>query len=117
MKRPHEDLKVWQEAMRLAENVYAFAARLPRNETYGLAAQMRRAAVSIPSNLAEGAARGTTKEFLQFVIIARGSISELETQIELGKRLHSITIPDDLATRLNNVFGLLNGLINSLRRR
>jgi len=78
-KRPHENLKVWQEAMLLAENIYAWVEQLPPSEIYGLSAQIKRSAVSVPSNIAEGAARGSKKEFLQFVIIARGSLSELET--------------------------------------
>ena len=78
------DLLVWQKAMALAKSVYCVVKYLPREETYGLSDQMRRAAVSIPSNIAEGQARQTKKEFLQFLWIARGSSAELETQLQLA---------------------------------
>ena len=78
------DLHVWQKAMALAKSVYCVVKYLPREETYGLSDQMRRAAVSIPSNIAEGQARQTKKEFLQFLWIARGSSAELETQLQLA---------------------------------
>ena len=77
------DLHVWQKAMALAKSVYCVVKYLPREETYGLSDQMRRAAVSIPSNIAEGQARQTKKE-LQFLWIARGSSAELETQLQLA---------------------------------
>jgi four helix bundle protein len=79
MKRRHHDLQVWMEGMSLAKDVYAATASFPKEEIYGLTSQMRRAAVSLPSNIAEGAARGSKKEFLQFLVIARGSLMELET--------------------------------------
>jgi len=78
------DLHVWQKAMALAKSVYRVVKYLPREETYGLSDQMRRTAVSIPSNIAEGQARQTKKEFLQFLWIARGSSAELETQLQLA---------------------------------
>ena len=82
------DLKVWQKAMDLAEEVYILVKYLPREETYSLSDQMRRAAISIPSNIAEGQGRITTKEFIRFLSMARGSLWELSTQIELCERLH-----------------------------
>ena len=81
------DLKVWQKAMDLAEEVYTLVKYLPREETYSLSDQMRRAAISIPSNIAEGQGRITTKEFIRFLSMARGSLWELSTQIELCERL------------------------------
>jgi four helix bundle protein len=102
--------------MRLAETIYAITENFPAKETYGLTSQMRRAAVSIPSNIAEGAARGTRKEYLQFLLIARGSLSELDTQLELAHRLGFSADPVNPRDQLNAVFGLLNGLIKSLRR-
>jgi four helix bundle protein len=83
----YEDLRVWQDAMQLAEMVYEFCKQLPKDEMYGLANQMKRAAVSIPSNIAEGSERNGTKELLQFLHIARGSQAELRTQIKLACRL------------------------------
>ncbi|MBC7344805.1 MAG: four helix bundle protein, partial [Clostridia bacterium] len=79
--RVHHELKAWQEAMALVREVYQATASFPAFEQYGLASQLRRAAVSIPSNIAEGAARESAKEFAQFLTMARGSLSELETQI------------------------------------
>ena len=83
----YRDLKVWQLAMELAEDVYKLCAEFPRQEIYGLRSQLQRAAVSIPSNIAEGQARNTNKEFGYFLGIARGSLAELETQIMLAQRL------------------------------
>ena len=77
------DLVVWQKAMELAKQVYALTRRLPQEERFGLSDQMRRAAVSIPSNIAEGQARDSRKEFLNFLSIAKGSNAELATQLEL----------------------------------
>jgi four helix bundle protein len=84
------ELKAWQLGMDLAERIYLFTNSFPKTELYGLTSQMRRAAVSIPSNLAEGCGRDSTKEFLHFIAIAIGSISELETQILLSHRFKYI---------------------------
>ena len=83
----HRKLLAWQEAMSLVEAVYRDTAVLPPDERFGLVAQVRRAAVSVPSNIAEGTARHSRRELRQFVSIACGSISELETQLELAVRL------------------------------
>jgi four helix bundle protein len=81
------DLKVWNLAMDMTTLVYSLTAEFPKSEIYGLTSQMRRAAVSIPSNIAEGSARGTHKDFRQFVTIARGSNCELQTQLMIANRL------------------------------
>jgi four helix bundle protein len=81
------DLIVWQEAMDLAIEIYQLVKLLPKEETYSLSDQMRRAAVSIPSNIAEGQGRITSKEFIRFLSMARGSLCELSTQLELCERL------------------------------
>ena len=81
------DLIVWQKAIELASQTYALTSKFPAEEKYGLASQMQRAAVSIPSNIAEGKLRGSPKEFSRFLRIAFGSGGELETQIEVAKRL------------------------------
>src|SRR5690242_19387804 len=107
MKRKHHDLQVWQEGMALAKDIYAATASFPKEEIYGLTSQMRRAAVSLPSNIAEGAARGTKKEFLQFLIIARGSLMELETQILLSKELGFLNNHTGLLEKVNKGFALL----------
>lgn len=85
--KQYKELIVWQKAMELAGEAYRLAGLLPKSETYALSDQMRRAAVSIPSNIAEGQSRTSTKEFANFLSIAKGSKAELETQIELGVRL------------------------------
>jgi four helix bundle protein len=87
MVKSFRDLDVWRLSLDLAEAVYQCTASFPKSELFGLTAQMRRAAVSVPSNIAEGRARSSTKEFLQFLSIALGSLAELETQFELAVRL------------------------------
>ena len=81
----YRDLKVWQAAMRLAEEVYRLSARFPKHETYGLANQLQRSAVSLPSNIAEGHGRNSRKEFNHFLGMALGSLAELETQLILAQ--------------------------------
>ena len=83
----YKDLIVWQRAMDLVEAVYELTEKFPKSETYGLTSQMRRCAVSIPSNIAEGRRRGSKKDYRQFLIVAYGSGAELETQMEIVKRL------------------------------
>lgn len=80
-----KELKIWQEAMTLAKRVFELSATFPANERYGLTSQINRSAVSVPSNIAEGAGRGGDKEFMQFLNIARGSAFELETQLLLAQ--------------------------------
>jgi four helix bundle protein len=80
----YKDLQIWQKGMRLTKEIYRLTARFPTEERYGLASQMRRAAVSIPSNIAEGQARRGTKEFVQFLSLASGSLAELDTQLLLS---------------------------------
>ncbi|WP_028454188.1 four helix bundle protein [Chitinilyticum litopenaei] len=117
MRRKHHDLLAWQAAMRLVETVYAFTTSpLSRDEAFNLTSQMRRAAVSVPSNIAEGAARMTAKEFGHFLGIARGSLSELETQYLLVCRLKLAEPSKLMEDGLNEVFGLLGGLIRSQTR-
>ena len=81
----HKDLEVWRQAIELAKVVYRLTANFPASELYGLISQMRRSAVSVASNIAEGAARHTDKEFMQFLYIALGSLAELDTQYILAK--------------------------------
>jgi len=112
-QRPHEQLEVWSDAMDLAEEIYRFSAHFPEQERFGLIAQMRRAAVSIPSNIAEGAAR-TRLEYVRFLTIARGSLSELDTQAKLALRLGfgpNAQTPHD---KIDRVFAKLNALIRAL---
>ena len=98
------------------KEIYVITAIFPASEAYGLTNQIRRSAISVPSNIAEGVARGSKKEFLQFLTIARGSLSELETQVILAKELGFIKNDHSLHSKIESVFGLLGGLINSLRK-
>ena len=87
----HKDLEIWKTGIDLVEVIYKITETFPKNEVYGLVSQMRRAAVSIPSNIAEGAARKGKAEYMQFLYIALGSLSEIETQIIIAKRLSFIS--------------------------
>ena len=116
VKRVHYDLKLWQEAMALVKMVYENTSCFPEAENYGLKSQIRRAAVSIPSNIAEGAARTGSKEFLQFLSISRGSLSELETQFIISRNWGYIKNLDPILEQTEKVFGLLGGLMNSLKK-
>lgn len=117
MVRKHHELKAWQEAMELVKEIYRVTREFPKEEIYGLVSQMRRAAVSIPSNIAEGASRTGTKEFLQFLSISRGSLSEVETQLLIAKSLGYIKNQEHVLEQIDKVFGLLGGLIKALRER
>ena len=113
--KTHKDLFVWQRAMDIVEAVYELTKKMPQSELYGLTNQIRRCAVSIPSNIAEGAARNSNKEFIQFLYIALGSIAELETQLLLAKRLRFVdTVPSD---ELDEIKKMLVGLIKNVKAR
>jgi four helix bundle protein len=112
--RPHQRLDVWQDAMTLVEAVYRFSKTFPPAERFALTSQIRRAAISVPSNLAEGAARRSTPEYLRFLSIARGSLSELDTQIQIAHRLGFAMLSSDLAQLVDRVFAKINALIRSL---
>lgn len=113
----YRDLSVWQLAMSLTEAVYAVSRTFPQIELYALASQLQRAAVSIPSNIAEGHARNTTRDYLRFVSIAMGSLAEVETQIELAARLNYLGIEqrDALFTTTDELGRMLQGLRKSLQ--
>ena len=113
------DLIVWQKSMVLVECIYLATASFPKEEIYGLTSQIRRAAVSIPSNIAEGQSRHSTKEFLRFLSIALGSRSEVETQLLIASRLRYISpeTTSELIADLDEVGRLLRGLVSSLRQR
>jgi four helix bundle protein len=112
--RPHQQLDAWQEAMRLVKMTYLVTQSFPREETYGLSAQMRRAAISVPSNAAEGAARSSKREFGQFLSIARGSLSELETQMLIAVDLGYLPRDSEIFPCLDRVARLLAGLSRSV---
>lgn len=112
----HRQLLVWQKAVDLVEAIYELTEQFPASETYGLVAQMRRAAVSVPSNSAEGRRRGTRKEYRQFLLVAAGSAAELETQLEIVKRLPFGKRLDTASCEslLEEVAKMLSAMINSL---
>jgi four helix bundle protein len=115
MKRDFRDLIVWKKSIELAVQVYRETSSFPRDERFGLTSQMRRSAVSVPSNVAEGQGRATLGEFRHFLGIAKGSLSELETQVVIATELEFLPKDSSLLSRLREVARLLNGLIVSLR--
>jgi len=109
------DLIAWQKGMELAVTIYEATKPFPKDELYGITSQMRRAAVSIPSNLAEGQLRQSRKEFSQFISISLGSCAELSTQLEISKRLNYIT--DTTFTQLSQQIDQVMKLLHGLRRK
>ena len=115
--KSYKDFIVWQKAIDLSVEIYNLIKLLPKTETYGLSDQMRRAVVSIPSNIAEGQGRNSTKEFVYFLSIARGSQKELETQIYICTRLEYFT-EEEASTALSlceEVGKMLNSLITKIQ--
>jgi len=117
--KPHKNLDVWKKSLDLIIRVYKLTKDFPQYEYYGIVAQMRRAALSISSNIAEGAARQTKKEFIQHLYIAQGSLSELDTQFEIAKSLGYLVSNElihisELAVRVDK---MITGLIKSLKRK
>ncbi|HUJ36715.1 MAG TPA: four helix bundle protein [Hyphomicrobium sp.] len=115
----HRDLKVWQQAMDLAEAACLLASQLPKLEARALADQMSRSAISVPSNIAEGYGRESARSYGQFLKVARGSLNELETQILLARRIRLITCDQTvpLLSSIEAVSKMLNALIRTLRSR
>ncbi|HEX8349879.1 MAG TPA: four helix bundle protein [Hymenobacter sp.] len=116
MKHRFKDLKVWQKAMEAARLTYVRCATFPGDEKFGLISQMRRAAVSIPSNIAEGAGRESVKEFCHFLTIANGSVHELETQFLLAETFGYVDAgqAQEMSTRLDELQRMIYGLQKSL---
>ena len=117
--RPHKNLLAWKEAIQLVKDLYLLCDRLPESEKFGLVSQLKRASVSIPTNIAEGAARSTDKEFAYFLSIANGSLSEIDTLITIGIELNYLT-PKNLSLvleKIEKVGALINGLIKSLKNK
>ena len=115
LEKPHKKLDVWRMSMDLVTQVYKVTDKFPKEEKFSLADQIPRSAISVPSNIAEGAARNTKKEFVNFLHIAQGSLSELDTQIELANRLKCIQeeIWKDLDITMESIDKMLTGLIRS----
>ncbi len=113
--RSHKDLIVWQKSMDLVDETYNLTRVFPSDERFGLVDQMRRAAVSIPSNIAEGAARDSKKDFSRFLSISQGSLSELETQILIAKRQKYISNVDSFLSKIMEIKRMIKGLKNKLK--
>ncbi|MBK7605417.1 MAG: four helix bundle protein [Saprospiraceae bacterium] len=110
----HKDLVVWQVSMDLVTSIYEITKCLPLDEKYGLSSQMRRCAISIPSNIAEGAARQSGPEFKRFLFYSLGSCAELETQYILSNRIGYIKEDPEMFRKLNHIKSMLSGLIKKL---
>jgi four helix bundle protein len=117
MVNSFKDLTVWKKSIDFVTSIYTLVKLLPKEETYVLSDQIRRAVVSIPSNIAEGSGRNTTKEYIQFLYIALGSASEVETQIIIGHKIGYFKDIDNYIENLNEIKKMLNGLISSLKRK
>ena len=114
--KTHKDLLVWKKGVDLVEQICKFTNQFPKEELYGITNQMRRCAVSIPANIAEGSGRKNKAEFIQFLHIALGSASELETHLIISQRLGFLSINsyDEIMNALNEIIKMICGLINSL---
>lgn len=113
MTSTHKDLIVWQQSMDIAVDIYSITRDFPKSEEFGLVSQMRRAVVSIPSNIAEGYGRGSRKELQHFLEISVGSASELETQVLISKRIGYMEtdVANDFCERLKQIIKMLSSLI------
>lgn len=117
MEKPHKKLDAWKLGVELTVNVYKMTRTFPGEERFGLISQMRRSAASIPSNIAEGAARQTKKEFINFLYIAQGSLSELDTHVEIAFRLGYLSAGarSEIEIQMVRLDKLVSGLIRSVR--
>ena len=113
----HNKLNVWKRSIDLVTKVYDTTSSFPEEEIYGLSSQIRRASVSIPSNIAEKAGRNSNKEFIQFLSVAQGSIAELETQLIISQNLGYIKEGDGVFSELDEISKMIIGLQKSLRQK
>jgi four helix bundle protein len=113
--KKYRDLIVWQRAMDLSEMIYVKTRQFPKEEMFGLTSQIRRASISVPSNIAEGHARNSTKQFLQFIGIAQGSLAETETQVFLAQRFDYLT--SESATEILNLASEVSRMLAGLRKK
>jgi four helix bundle protein len=116
--KPHKKLDVWKKSIDLTIDIYKLTEGFAKTEVYGLTSQMRRASVSVSSNIAEGAARQTKKEFINFLHIAQGSLSELDTQLVIARRLEYLSVEDfeSIENHIETISKMITGLIKSLKR-
>ncbi len=117
--KTHKDLDVWKQSIALAEAIYILTAKYPKEETFGLVSQLRRAVVSVSSNIAEGAARSSDKEFIRFLYTALGSVSELDTQLEISMQVNMGDRDEIIAMqgKVEQIARMLQGLIRSVKQR
>ena len=114
MLKSHKDLEVWKVSVEFVTDLYRLTNSFPKSELFSLTNQIRRAAISIPSNIAEGAGRKNTKEFIQFLYIALGSLSELETQLLIAKNIDYLTDDQIDTDKIRSIRVLLSSLIRAL---
>jgi four helix bundle protein len=116
--RSYQDLRVWKAAVGVVKEIYQITQKFPQVEAYGLTSQIRRAAISIPSNIAEGQGRNSSKEFKQFLSISLGSLAELETQLIIAKEINYLEVKElrPLLMTLDEIRKMVRGLIDSLSR-
>lgn len=116
MINSYKDLLVWQKSVRLCKEIYVLSGKYPKHELYGLTSQIRRAVISIPSNIAEGRCRGTKKDFIQFLRIALGSSAELKTQIIISELLEYINSSDaiEINDKIEEISKMLTSMIKKL---
>ena len=114
--RNFKDLEIWQRGLALATSVYSMTKAFPKEEVYGLTSQMRRASVSVPSNIAEGFNRGSNRDYSRFLYIALGSLAELETQIRIARNLKYVAAPaaEVLTTEIDEIQRMTRNLIKKL---
>jgi len=114
-----KDMKIWELSMTLVEDIYRKTRNFPQHELYGLSSQMRRAAISIPSNIAEGNGRAHSKEYIQFLYLARGSLMELMTQLEIAHRLNYISTEEktEIYDQCEIILKMLHKLITSIKKK
>ena len=115
--RSHKDLKVWQESMDLVTEIYRISDFFPEKEKFGLTSQIRRCAISIPSNIAEGCARKGNRELLQFLYVSLGSLAELETQYEIAQNLKYIKESEEIRNKIIFIRIMLSNLIKSIKNK
>jgi four helix bundle protein len=113
----YKDLIAWQKAMLLVKNVYSLSQHFPKDELFGLTSQIKRAVVSVPSNIAEGSSKKSTADFIRFLNIAYGSLAEVETQIEIAEMLGFINKQEEIYKQVDEIAKIISGLINSLNKK
>ena len=114
-RKTHKDLDCWKKSIAFVTEIYRVSKNFPKSEMYGLTSQLRRSTISIPSNIAEGAARKSNKEFIQFLYIALGSVAESETQLVIASKLNYLEDFDNLNNQINEIRRLIQGLIRYLK--